>query len=436
MSITKKFTFVLILSIFLIAIVNLLAFFNFYNLFLKSYLEEKIKSKEEITLDYINNIIKKQTIDDLDSYFSDIEIEFFELVNESKWNIKLDKQENVNKVINYLVKNWINQKYIEEIIPQNNFEKLLNKINDKSSAEYVFLNKLIYAIVLTNIIAIVLISFFIYMISRRIIVPIKQVTKDIKKKWVFDNYKRLEYTKKDEIWLLVQAINWLNSKLLVQDKIRSRLLADISHELKTPITSIRCYLEGINDWVIKLDDKSLKLLVWEMERLTDLVNTIMEFERFENKDLDLNLEKQDIKSLIKNIIKQHEKNLEKTNQKISVYWSDLNIEIDKNSFIQIVHNLIDNFRKYAWENTSLSIKLSEDKISFTDDGKWVNKNEIPYLKEKFYQSKKEKTWEAAHRWIWVWLSIIDKIILSHSWTYDIVSEKWKWFSFIINIKHD
>jgi two-component system, OmpR family, sensor histidine kinase BaeS len=51
------------------------------------------------------------------------------------------------------------------------------------------------------------------------------------------------HNKKDEIGLLITAINKLNKKLNMQDEIRSRLLADISHELKTPITSIQCYLE-------------------------------------------------------------------------------------------------------------------------------------------------------------------------------------------------
>jgi two-component system sensor histidine kinase BaeS len=49
----------------------------------------------------------------------------------------------------------------------------------------------------------------------------------------------------------------LNSKLSIQEKIKTRLLADISHELKTPITSISCYLEGIQDGVIKLDNETL-----------------------------------------------------------------------------------------------------------------------------------------------------------------------------------
>jgi capsular polysaccharide biosynthesis protein len=80
MSLSRKFLITIVVSILIVAIVNIVAFYLFYNAYFKIYLAEKSKVKKEITLDYINKLIEKQTEDEIDNIFSDTEIEFFELL--------------------------------------------------------------------------------------------------------------------------------------------------------------------------------------------------------------------------------------------------------------------------------------------------------------------------------------------------------------------
>jgi hypothetical protein len=103
-SLARKFIIIILSSILFIAIVNIAAFYVFYTTYLKIYLAEKFGNKKEITIDYINDIIKKQTEDDIDNIFSDVNIEFFELLENNNQKIKLDKQKNIDIVVNYLVK--------------------------------------------------------------------------------------------------------------------------------------------------------------------------------------------------------------------------------------------------------------------------------------------------------------------------------------------
>jgi hypothetical protein len=84
MSLSRKFTAILLISIISIAIINVIAFYVFYDFYRKIYLVELIESKNKITIDYVNKLIEKQTIDDIDNIFSDIEIEFFELLENNK----------------------------------------------------------------------------------------------------------------------------------------------------------------------------------------------------------------------------------------------------------------------------------------------------------------------------------------------------------------
>jgi len=439
MTLARKFIISLILSITFIAWVNVAAFYVFYSTNLKEYISEKIKSRDSITIDYINSVIEKQTVDDIDSIFSDTEIEFFELLENNNGEIPLTKQKNIDIVINYLVKSWISSKYIEEIVPTDNFWKVLEALRDKGSLEYKFVNKMAVSILFTNILSIAIIIIWLLIFIRKIILPIKEVTANIKNAvdtkniiWNEDTIELKYHNKKDEIWLLITAINKLNDKLNMQAEIRSRLLADISHELKTPITSIQCYLEWILDWVIKLDHKNLISITNEMKRLISLVNRIMDYERNDREKLNIVTTEQNVSDLIKFVVETHKKSLKETKQRIKVSWDEnLILKFDENLFKQLTHNIIWNFLKYSWKNTLLTINITKKYIDFTDNGEWIKASEIPFLTEKFYQWNIEKTWDASSRWIGVWLSIISKIILSHSWKYEIKSDKWKGFSFKI-----
>lgn len=424
MNLSKKIVLSLLWSIFFIAIINVLSFYFFYSYYFKIYLSEKIQTKNEITIDYVNKLIEKQTLEEVDNILNDIELRFFELLDKNKWKIKLDNKENIDIVVNYLSKAWVNIKYIEEVIPKNYLEKIIENIKDKKTPEYNFFNKLIKSILITNLISIIFLVLVLLIFTRKIFLPIRQTTEKIKDLKIWKDFKMIQYKNKDEIWLLVNAINWLNLKLNVSENIRNKLLADISHELKTPITAIQCYVEWIKDWVIKLDRTILNSIINEMQRLVKLVNKIMEFEKYENEEINLNLKEEDIRFITEQVIKQFKQKLKVTDQKIITSGLNKKIITDKDSFIQIVQNIISNFIKYAWKKTTLKIEFWVNFIRFSDNWKWIPKSELPYIKEKFYQWSQEKTWDIDDRWIWVWFSIIDKIVKALNWEMEIISEEW------------
>ena len=441
MTLTKKFIIWIITSILLIAVTNIFAFYIFYGFYLKLYLYEKAKTRDSVTIDFINDIIKKKTKDDIDNIFSDAELEFFELLETNNWKISLDKEKNTDIVINYLVKSWLTPKYIEEIIPTDNFERVLDAIWNENSPEAIFLNRFIYSMLATNLVMILLIILILWIFVRKTLSPINTTTEKIKKlnKNITSNktseFEIIDYKNpNDEIGLLVGSINNLNKKLSLQNQIRTRLLADISHELKTPITSIQCYLEWISDWVITLNQKNLNSISSEMNRLISLVNRIMDFENFDRKRIELKLSNFDVVELLKNISETHKKRLSEKKQRIKITWEDrLEIKADRDLFAQLSHNLIWNFLKYAWKNSQLTINITKKYIDFYDNWIWIKSSEIPFLTEKFYQWNIEKSWDAEVRWIWVGLSIVSKIVESHDWRYEIKTEHWKWFSFKIFI---
>jgi signal transduction histidine kinase len=435
MSLARKFIISFLLSIFFITFVNIVSFYAFYTSYLKQYFAEKVQARDEVTIDYINDVLEKQTIDDIDSIFTDTEIEFFELLENSDGKISLNEDKNVNIVINYLAKSWVASKYIEELIPTDNFWKVIEAIRNEGTPEYRFVNKLTQSIIITNIVAILIIIISLLIFIRKTILPIKEASENIRKLKIWKDFEEIEYhNQKDEIWILISSINTLNKKLNLQESIRSRLLADISHELKTPITSIQCYLEWISDGVIKLNQKNLNSITNEMTRLISLVNKIMAYEKSERKKLKLDKTVENVSELMKLLVETHKKKLKGNKQRIKITWDEgLDLEIDKNLFIQLTHNLIWNFLKYAGNKTLLKINITKNYIDFSDNWVWIKAGEVQFLTEKFYQGNIDKSGDIDSRWIWVWLSITSKIIESHGWRFEIKSDIWKWFSFKIYV---
>jgi len=419
-------------SVLFIAFANILVFYFSYSSYLKEYLQEKIQLRSEVTLEYINQVLEKQAIDDIDNIFDNVELEFFELLETNSGAISLIEEKNVNAVVDYLVKSGVAPKYIEEVIPVNNFKKIIDSLKDRNSPEYAFIQRLFLTVLFSNIVFILFISFVLLLFTQKTILPIKKATTKIQslKPWEWDEI--IVYEKKDEIGLLINSINELNKKLRVQETIRNRLLADISHELKTPITSIQCYLEWIADGVIEVNQKNLDSITGEMTRLIELVNTIMEYEKFENQKLQLNTTVQDVPEVLEEVIHTHISKLEENKQIIQIDGNDtLFLDIDVSLFKQLVHNLIGNFLKYAGQGTTLTVTIWKNTLEFRDNGSGIKKDKVPFLKEKFYQGKEEKTGKIEERGIWVWLSIVHKIANVHGWKTKIQSDEWKGFLFKI-----
>ncbi len=432
MSLSRKFIITFLTAVIFIALANIAVLYIAYWLYFREYLAEKNLARSEITIEYINEVIEKQAIDDIDNIFNDVELEFFELLENNNGSISLQEEENVNIVLNYLVKSGVAPKYIEQIIPENNFAEILDSLKNEASPEYRFIRNLFSAVLVSNFIFILLIVFVLWYFTKKIILPIKKATSRIKQMNPGKGENKIPYTKKDEIGLLINSINELNQKLTVQESIRNRLLADISHELKTPITSIQCYLEGIADGVIEMNQKNLSSITNEMTRLIELVNTIMEYEKFENTKLNLSTAVYDIPEILEEIASTHSTRLKENNQTIKVNGKQtLFLDIDESLFKQMVHNLIGNFLKYWGSKSTLTITITKKSIIFRDDWVGVAKSKVPFLTEKFYQGKTEKTWEIGERWIGVWLSIVQKICDAHKWKTHIKSDSGKWFCFTI-----
>ena len=290
---------------------------------------------------------------------------------------------------------------------------------DTSTPEWAFLYSTLAKMLLLNLAWTIIVGAIYFFWIRRVFFPIQTVTENLSRIIHKGEYTTIPYGATDEFTALVTMINNLNKSLSIQEKIRSDFLSDFSHEVRTPITAVKCYIEWIEDGVIKMDSATVSLLKNELDRLSDITEWVMNYEKLTyTHEEKIKVERFYPYKTIEHVIAEYSPQLTLTNQKITHTISPgFTLTMDKTMFSQILHNIVSNFIKYAGNNTTLSISGEKTKeytyLTFRDNGVGVPKEEIPYLKERFYRLDKARTQTKAVS-MGIGLSIVEKIARLHS----------------------
>ena len=308
---------------------------------------------------------------------------------------------------------------------------------DKDTPEWRLIVGLLTRLLITDTLFLLIITGFYFLWIRRVFVPVNLIIDRLNAYIDRAKFQTITYKRNDEFAPLVSTINSLYKSLRVQENIRSNFLSDISHEIRTPITAVKCYLEAIEDGMMKLDTKTISLLQNELTRLTSITEKIMEYEHLTHHYTDdIHVERFALKKQIESLIHEYIPQIEKTEQYITVVWdTDIFIRMDKNMFIQILHNVFSNFIKYAGNGTTLTcsyIRTRESiQISFSDDGIGIPESEISLVWEKFYRIDKSRTRD-KNMSMGIGLSIIDHIARIHDWSLLIQNNTPKWLLLTLN----
>ena len=145
------------------------------------------------------------------------------------------------------------------------------------------------------------------------------------------HYASIRYNANNEFTPLIRTINNLHKSLSIQEKIRSDFLSDLSHEIRTPVTAVKCYLEAIQDGAMELDKNTVDLLQSELERLAHITGRIMDYESLTHNVFDaVQVERFSLKKITQDIMNEYKPQLLKTNQKIEIdFPQDTMTSMDK-----------------------------------------------------------------------------------------------------------
>ena len=467
MSIVQKIV-GLILTILIVFVIANLYFLQFFTgRYFIDYLEnlevqieqsqQKEEEKEGENTEAKNNIQQKE-IDIFDNLLDnpDITPEALDQLKEINEDLRgitqaLDKYVENDPKINreilttLLVAQWVSQTKAGKIIDLNslriflqNTPILITKADE--SAERNFVIRVLSSMLGINVILILIFLAIVYIATRKIFSPIDNINKNIERIIKTGTFEDIDYQRNDEFWRLINSMNTLNQKLWDQEEIRKQFLTDMSHELKTPMAAIRVYLEWIQEWVIKLTAENTQSLIDEIKRLTRIVESMMFFQKFEENSIQINPKRIILSDTFEWMSEYYSRECKRNKQSINFDGiTGKELIFDKDYFIQISHNIMSNFIKYAGKWSRLRINILEEGKStiliFEDNGKWVHKKTLPFLKEKFYQVDQAKTGSIETRGIGVGLSIVERIVKAAGGFVEITSGQRKGFMVRIDIPH-
>ena len=311
-----------------------------------------------------------------------------------------------------------------------------SNLEDIDGANIIFRSQLIYI----TIIIIVIACFISYFLSIKITKPITNITKKAKELGegrydiVFDSSDVLEINE------LATTLNHVEKDLSKIDELRRDLMANVSHDLKTPLTMIRAYAEMVRDITYKDKkkmDEDLNVIIEETERLNVLVNDILDLSKMQADADTLHLEEFDLCEVIHEVMKRYEilKTTEDYKFIVTIPKKAI-VKADKNKIMQVIYNLVNNAINYTGNDKVVYITLTENKKEYLfevrDTGKGIKKDEIPYIWDKYYKSDKKHQRNVVSTGIG--LSIVKEILQKHKFDYGVKSVLKSGSTFYFKIK--
>ena len=261
-------------------------------------------------------------------------------------------------------------------------------------------------------------------LANSIVKPLKDVT-EVAEKMANGQLKvRSNVIIKDEIGKLSDTLNYMAEELLKKEQIKNDFISSVSHELKTPLTSIKGWAitlksEDLGENEILAD--GLNIIEKESDRLTNMVEDLLDFSKFVSGRIKLETNHFSIKDTIEIIGKQLTPRA--INNKID-FKLDIDSELtrilgDEDRIKQVLINLLDNAFKFTPEGGKVELSATEDNqeliLKIKDTGYGISQEDLPHIMDKFYKGKTSKSHSG------IGLSICDEIIKLHKGSIEILS---------------
>ncbi len=242
------------------------------------------------------------------------------------------------------------------------------------------------------------------------------------------NVKFSTDSKIEEIRELASTFDLAKNELSKTDELRRDLLANVGHDLKTPLTMIKAYAEMVKDFEnmsVQKRKENLNIIIEETDRLNILVSDILDLSKLQSNTYELKIEEFDLDRLIRDVIKRYYILIDSEGYQF-VYENEESIMVtgDKKRIEQVIYNLINNAINYTGDDKTVYIDIVNEKkkviVKIRDTGKGIKKEDIKYIWNKYYHNEKKHKRNAVGTGLG--LSIVKTILDSHNFKYGVDSK--------------
>ena len=256
-----------------------------------------------------------------------------------------------------------------------------------------------------------------------------------------DFEQRVVIKSNDEVGELAESFNHMAESLQAHEKVQKDFIANISHDLRSPLTSMNGFLTAMLDGTIPLEkqDKYLKIVLEETERLSRMTQGIVELSRAQSSTILLDESDFDINSLIRSNIELLEPQLKEKNAMIrAIYDAEKTmVHGDMDKISRVLHNLLSNAAKFSPECGVIEVEttlLDKKKvlISVKDEGPGINQEDQKYVFDRFFKSDTTRNEDKIGSGIG--LAIAKEFMLAHGENITVKSEEGKGATFAFSLK--
>ena len=257
-------------------------------------------------------------------------------------------------------------------------------------------------------------------VARSQTLPMREIDNAVREFTKGNLNRRVKLNCGGEMQHLGNSINEMATELSTLEESRRNFVANVSHELRSPMTSVKGYIQAMLDGVIGDDerDRYLNVVLDETNRLTDLVSDLLDLSRLESGKFPMQIAPFDANEMVRRIIISFEKRIEDKNIDVELAFADDPCYAmgDVNRINQVVRNFIDNAIKFMnGENSRLCVRTTFEgkfiRFSVVDNGPGIKPEDQPHIAERFYKGDKAHT---AGMGTGLGLSICKNILLQHN----------------------
>jgi two-component system sensor histidine kinase BaeS len=268
-----------------------------------------------------------------------------------------------------------------------------------------------------------------FFLSKKISRPLSQLVAGIEHVSKGDTKFRVTIDSKDEFKQLGEAFNQMTDTLERTERVRKTLVADVAHELRTPLSIIRAKLESIQTGALEATEEVILHVSDEVYRLSRLVNDLQQLSLAESGTLPLHKKQTEINEFIESILSQFHWIAEEKNIRLHFNRrsTEIYLELDPDRMTQVIVNLLGNALRYTPENGLVTINVKQEDrsavFSIVDNGPGIDQQKLPFIFERFYRADESRKRDEGGAGLG--LSIAKGFVEIHGGNIKVTSTKWE-----------
>ena len=283
-------------------------------------------------------------------------------------------------------------------------------------------------IILATVAVVFVLSTFILIVFTDIVyLPLRKITKATEAYAEGDFTYPIDVDSNDEIGYLAASLTYMGDKLSHLEDDQKKFIANVSHDFRSPLTSMKGYLEAMADGTIPPEqhEKYIGIVKNETERLTKLTNNLLTLNNLNIAGMNLDIVDFDINSTIRNTAATFEGTCKKKHISFNLVLNGetLFVSADKGKIEQVLYNLIDNAIKFSKPDSSIRIETSEKNetifVSVKDSGIGIPKDNLKLIFDRFYKTDLSRGKDKKGTGLG--LSIVKEIINAHHENINVIS---------------